>query len=293
MAVPYKEVINTIPENPALGGNAIKWLLNTHLASWAKLYLPNSIRDPLRALVTGEKPRYPLDEPIVKSFNGLEIKFWIKNRADWYRILSDRESGYRAELLDTLSKKGPGTFVDIGSAQGIYSLPAAAMGWRTYAIDPDPLSQQALQANIVINPGLESKIIPLPLALGDKSERLTLYKSRRGRGTASLRKTSHRLVDKIDVQVEPLSKLISEDIVQAPQIVKFDPEGAEHRILLGMEALLRSDMRPGDLFVEIHDAFLPKFGSSRIELLQFLDSCGYYAQKMWDQDTHCHFVCRG
>jgi FkbM family methyltransferase len=59
----------------------------------------------------------------------------------------------------------------------------------------------------------------------------------------------------------------------APDVVKIDVEGAEMKVLLGMHETLRRH-RP-TLFMEIHPANLPTFGSSTAAILSLLGEHGY------------------
>lgn len=68
----------------------------------------------------------------------------MKDRSDWYIIIKCFEDEFGEDLIKTVAHTG-GPFLDIGSAQGLYSLIAARAGAETvYAVDPDPISSRKI-----------------------------------------------------------------------------------------------------------------------------------------------------
>lgn len=77
---------------------------------------------------------------------------------------------------------------------------------------------------------------------------------------------------------EVTAKAVSLDDVFAsrgvmPDVIKIDVQGAELEVLKGAERILRTH-RPV-LFLEVHPAILPDFGTSPTEIYRYLTSLGY------------------
>lgn len=68
--------------------------------------------------------------------------------------------------------------------------------------------------------------------------------------------------------------------------VKIDVEGAELRVLYGLESILRRKECRGVL-VEISSVALARFGSSEAEILEFMDSMGFCPRISRDQAAEC------
>jgi hypothetical protein len=79
-----------------------------------------------------------------------------------------------------------------------------------------------------------------------------------------------------------------------PTVIKLDIEGAEILALRGAKQLLTGPDRPRALFIEVHDTYLPGFGSSAGEVHEILREYGYthdvYRAK---RDGQTHLILHG
>ncbi|PJE62315.1 hypothetical protein COU88_05635 [Candidatus Roizmanbacteria bacterium CG10_big_fil_rev_8_21_14_0_10_39_6] len=235
-------------------------------------FLPEEIKTQLRRYLLHET--FPMPEPFIREIHGIRAKFWIRNPSDFYRIARDGfEDGFAEELIDCIN---PGDiFLDIGSAQGFYSILAAKAGAEVYSIDPDRLSYQSIKDNIALNAELAGRISVLEIALGDTCGTMALNYDEKGTYASSLRRTAKALTKRTIVEIVPLDKLIEERKIKPPNVIKIDVEGAEGLVLKGMEGLLKSNQRPQHLFIEIHEQFLPQFGTSAVQVLQYIQDLGF------------------
>jgi FkbM family methyltransferase len=254
-------------------------MINRHprLIEVADFLLPELVKAVIRRVLLAEK--YPLPDPVVVEINGVEAKFWIDNPSDWYRIARGGfEDGFAQELLSTIVPED--VFLDIGSAQGLYSITAATAGAEVYAVDPDPISVRSLKKNKAVNEGIEERLHILEVAVGDQPGTLEFNTDPRGIHAASLKRVNRELSQPVVVPVTTVDILIGQGM-HVPTIVKIDVEGAEALVLKGMSELLTSSQRPSHLFVEFHEHFLPQFGSSLSEVQAYIARLGYIpANKM-------------
>jgi FkbM family methyltransferase len=221
--------------------------------------------------------RFPLTEPVFLEVLNSQALFWVNNASDWYRVgRSGFEQDFMEELLSCISSTT--VFLDIGSAQGVYSILAAKAGAEVYAVDPDPISIQSLRKNISLNPGISTNLHVLELALGEELGFDHFLIDPRGVQAASLKKTSRELTKKLVVEVQTVDNLIQTGRIQSPDVIKIDVEGAEGKVLEGMRNLLHSPTRPAHLFIEFHPQFLSKFGTSLPQILNQIEQTGYVSQ---------------
>lgn len=270
-----------------------KQLLNSKLADIAREVLPESTKRFLRETFYGEKASYPLSEPITVSISGVESRFWILNHSDWYRIgRNDFELEYASKLIETVTTLDDPTFVDIGSAQGFYSIMVAQAGAQVVAVDPDPISNESLAANIKLNPRVDGRINPVNLALGDRQGQFTFHIDREGIYAPSMKQTVRGLKETIVVPVTTMDEMIKRGDMARFDIAKIDVEGAEGIVIEGMKETLSSAERPSHLFIELHRKYLPLFGSTHDEVDLNIRRHGYRLEESWDRrsETLCHYT---
>ena len=268
-------------------------ILNSKAADLARSILPESGKRILKTIIYGERAKYPLPEPVMVNLAGLEAKFWIKNHSDWHRIRwGGFEKEYSTELLERIKNTPHPNFIDIGSAQGYYSLLAAKAGANVIAIDPDPISLNSIRENLLLNNDIEDRVRTLALGIGEKESRMTFYIDRRGIYAPSLKRTVKGLREEIEIPIRSLSSLIlDEKIIPSPNIIKIDVEGAEGLVINGMRRMLSSENRPSDIFIEIHKKYLPMFGMPAEKVMREIEKYKYNLISHWDRRSEilCHF----
>jgi FkbM family methyltransferase len=164
------------------------------------------------------------------------------------------------------------TFIDIGAHIGFFTVLAGRRvgpTGRVIAFEPGPATRARLLANVQHN-GLANVTIrdealsnqpgrhSFSAGPGDDSGLATL------RGGAVVGPT-------VEVTCARFDDLIPVDVRVAG--VKIDVEGAEARVLAGMEQCLRAH-RPW-LILEVTDAYLQAMGNRAAEMIEWLASLGY------------------
>jgi FkbM family methyltransferase len=149
---------------------------------------------------------------------------------------------------------------DVGAHVGYHSLIMNQLlnnAGRVYAFEPNPVNFLSLQNNILINEC--QNIIPINKALSDKTECVKFATFR------------YSLVGHIETECTPEDGIIQDvdavsidDLVfceghPAPQIIKIDVEGAENRVVRGLQEtvaqfspVIIAEVRP-ESFCEISD----------------------------------------
>ena len=243
-----------VPIFPRLGNNRILMIVRSQLAR-------------LRGRV------WKCQLPKVFNLTQLDlrgVKFEATNVAERQRIMGcGGELEYLRAMLAAL--RPDDILYDIGANVGLVALHAART-CRTVAFEPDPAFRARLERNLQLNPGVSVEV--LPVAIGDSEGTATLFTDGAEGNSPSL---VHQRDEKgtVEVSVQTLDALVAGGALPAPTVLKLDIEGAEVLALRGAKHFLHGPMAPRALFLEVHDSFLPGFGSSTDEVLELVRRAGY------------------
>jgi FkbM family methyltransferase len=222
---------------------------------------------------------------------GRTLRMSITTRRELRRL---REVALEARLLERVSGalRSGDVLYDVGANIGVLTLLLATepvgREVRIFAAEPEPGNFRQLERNVALN-GLEDRVLPHRVALGAADGTTELF-VRGGAGEGR-----HSIVEERGstrtVQV-PLSTLatFAERTGSPPDVVKIDVEGAEGRVLAGMEPLLNAGA-VRDVFLELH----PKGERDRMpggEVIgEWMRARGY--EEVWAEPRrsgrHCHF----
>ncbi|MFM8857493.1 MAG: FkbM family methyltransferase [Actinomycetota bacterium] len=220
----------------------------------------------------------------IRDFDKAGVRFEVSNLVEQFRVVEHGgETEYTAAMLGDL--RSGDVLYDVGANVGMVTLHASKI-CRTIAFEPDPSFRQRLEANASLNPGRTFTLEQI--AISDSDGSVDLYTDGADGNSPSL---VHQRGEgcRVSVTARALDSLVSEGRLPSPTVIKLDIEGAEILALRGGARLLAGPDRPRALFIEVHDALLPGFGSSSDEVLQLLDRFGYtqtvYRAKRGEQ-TH-------
>jgi len=211
--------------------------------------------------------------PFIANLTDFEksgVKFNVNNAIEHLRVVGHGgETEYTSAMLQNLRRND--ILFDVGANVGLVSLHAASI-CRTIAFEPDPSISRRLEANAALNPDRTLEIEAV--AISDSDGLVDLYTDGDAGNSPSLvhqRGESGR----VSVSSRSIDSIIEEGRLPIPTVIKFDIEGAEILALRGASRFLASPSRPRALFIEIHDTFLPGFGSSPTEVTELLEDYGY------------------
>lgn len=225
--------------------------------------------------------------PIVVTITDFEapgVRFEVSNLVEHFRVVQHGgETEYLAAMLQDL--RDDDVLFDVGANVGMVALHAAKI-CRTVAFEPDPSFQRRLEVNSALNPdrtfALES------IAISDTNDSVVLYTDGDDGNSPSLVHQGNES-GSVSVTARTLDDILAEGRLPRPTVIKLDIEGAEILALRGAQLLLTAPERPRALFVEVHNTYLPGFGSSADEVYTLLGEFGYtnetYRAERWDQ-TH-------
>jgi FkbM family methyltransferase len=163
--------------------------------------------------------------------------------------------------------------LDIGAHVGYFSmlfrLAVGATG-SVYAFEPMPDTYRRLLRNVMAN--RFTNVLPLPLAVADRSGSATFHVDARNEGESSLLGSGGS--EACQVQVTNLDDLFSDGMAARPRLMKMDAEGVELNILNGGERWF-DQYAPDMVICEINRDALERGGASERDIRLFFESRGY------------------
>lgn len=212
------------------------------------------------------------------------MRFEVTNVVEFFRVADHGgETDYLRAMLRDL--RDDDVFFDVGANVGLVALHAAKI-CRTVAFEPDPSFKRRLEINAALN--ADRTFTLEPIAISDSDGTVSLYTDGAAGNSPSLVHQRGES-EKVAVSARALDSLLAEGGLPRPTVIKLDIEGAEILALKGSKQLLTAPDRPRALFIEVHDTFLPGFGSSADEVYALLQEFGYtktvYRARRSDQ-TH-------
>jgi FkbM family methyltransferase len=213
--------------------------------------------------------------------DGKSLKLFIPDRTCvyWAKYGPDSEPATNAWIKSFGTED---TFVDIGANIGLYSLMAAAHGAsRVYAFEPNPFSFGVLARNICLN-GLDGRVVPLCLALSERSSIVTFKLGSMQAGSIGNEIVNERTSgDSKSITMASFSvdELLRIQGISGVNHMKIDVDGLELGILRGAVELLANPVLKSVL---VEDNMEMKEGKS--PLVAFFQQYGFSQSDAWGSD---------
>lgn len=152
------------------------------------------------------------------------------------------------------------TVIDIGANRGWYTVLAASCvgaDGRVLAFEPDDRPRRQLEANIALN-GFEAWVEVQPIALDATDGNVPFVQS----AESALSHLGHgHEGDQPTIAVRSLGSVLDDHALPPISLVKIDVEGAEERVLAGIDGHAMDLLAHAVFMVEVEDEHLRKFGS--------------------------------
>jgi len=204
-----------------------------------------------------------LDEK--KTTQGIMIEF------------ADHGEEYEAEIgkfMRMFLQEGD-TFIDCGAHVGFFTVLGAELGTKVYAFEPEKTNFKSLKQNIHIN-GYENTYL-FNKAVGDENREIDLYvclDNDGGNAFWDISKHPFNKKTKLNKKMQKTEMVTLDSVINDPvKLIKIDVEGCEFKVLKGAYNLLLK-YHPA-VILEINDTALEEMGSSRIEVIRFMNDLNY------------------
>lgn len=218
-----------------------------------------------------------LNRPLTVSFNGIAVSLAPRGAVAgniWAGL-----GGEKHEVSFILSVLEPGMiFFDVGTNAGVFAISAAIKigGKGVFAFEPCSSTCELLKRNLLLNGVADVNVVQM--ALGDMVGQGVLQVNVRGKdGLNTLGQATHpdsKVVGHEDVRITTVDVFMKDHNVPRVDVMKVDIEGAELMLFRGARDLLERADAPIILFEGF--GFLTRgFGYHPVEILWFLESCGY------------------
>lgn len=193
-------------------------------------------------------------QPYDVEINGLRLRLVNSGNYCETRLLFGPQF-YDVEELQWLEQqlRNGGTFLDVGSNAGLYSLHLAGRlreRIAVHAIEPDPEMYQRMRFNAEAN-GLTIALTAAALSDFEGSGALTIDARQRGQNALS---DAQQADGQISVDVRTLRSICAAACITEITALKIDVEGHEHRVLDCFFAEAPATLWPRALLIErVHD----------------------------------------
>jgi FkbM family methyltransferase len=218
-----------------------------------------------------------LNRPLTVSFNGISVSLVPRGAvaADlWARLRSEKH-----EVSFILSVLEPGMiFFDVGTNAGVFAISAAKKigGNGVFAFEPCSSTCELLKRNLQLNHLADVNVVQM--ALGESVGEGMLQINAPGKdGLNTLGQATHpgsKVVGQESVRITTVDVFMKDNKIPRVDVMKVDIEGAELMMFRGARELLERPDAPIILYEGF--GFLTRgFGYHPVEILWFLESCGY------------------
>jgi FkbM family methyltransferase len=166
-------------------------------------------------------------------------------------------------------------FYDIGANVGFFSIVAAKLvgdSGKVIAFEPGKDNAQAIRHNGALNNFKQIEVIEKAISNNSGSGQLLLAKYSGGHALATA-DAPPDLAGEITVDVVSIDDLIAQKLIEPPNFVKVDVEGAELDVLKGMKETIKT-YQPTIIY-EVDDGDRTAYERKYQELADFMHSLDY------------------
>ena len=172
------------------------------------------------------------------SIDNLVVSFYFETLNELIRAKS--LSGERKVISFLLNEiRSSDTVMDVGANIGTHSIlfsKKCGFSGKVFSVEPNTLAVSKLKENIKLNNLSNIQIFSVALGETNKQELLSVGEVRLGKSRIG----SNSLYEKAKIDVVMGDKLISENSLQIPNVIKIDVEGYEREVLLGLDKTLEN-----------------------------------------------------
>ncbi len=196
--------------------------------------LPREVRDTLHRKLA-KRVTFPADATFTYVMpDGTRVRFFHNGTPDYLYWRNEYEPA-TTTLFRRLARNA-GVILDIGAANGIFSILAAAANpeARVLSFEPVVTSARSCAMNVELNLPLTRRVEVFQLALGDSDRLDTIYVAGKFGGTSSMRSAFRSGNDTQAVHVRRGDDVLDEQKIDRIDLLKIDTESTELEVVRGL-----------------------------------------------------------
>lgn len=206
-----------------------------------------------------------------QNIAGVDVQFVAENTQDIKYHEFESEVPIIKDVLSEIDDDS--VFFDIGANIGLYSCVISQKigAENVVAFEPSPPAYRKLQKNSKLNGNFQH----FQIAVSDTDDMIEFavdvggVHSRMSTINTDSNATDYKIQE---VSSRKLASVVENENLPSPTIIKIDVEGAEFKVLSGMDGLLDSIQI---IYCEIHHPFLDGFSTDGGEIIEHVESSGF------------------
>jgi FkbM family methyltransferase len=206
-----------------------------------------------------------------QNIAGVDIPFVAEESADVHYHEFGSEDSIIKDLLAEVDDSD--IFFDIGANIGLYSclISQKTDARNVIAFEPSPPAYNKLQQNSKLNGNFHhyqmaisdtDGVIEFSVDVGDVQSRMSTINTDSSATEYEIQEVTSR----------KLASVVKNEDIPSPTVIKIDVEGAELKVLNGLDGLLDNIQI---IYCEIHYPFLDGFNADGEDIIEFLESDGF------------------
>jgi len=230
-----------------------------------------------RAINFHQQIQYYYDGGIVKlDVSGNHIQ--LKCPRNKYRYLGKYEGSFQSfneypVLQDIIQESEPtDTFYDIGSNIGLYTCFVGNVSQEVVAFEPYEPNTNYTSENMQIN-DIDGRVYQKALSNTQGEVEMALPSKRAGESRPAIKSNWNESYDTVTVDMVNGDDFVSTEMIPLPDVIKIDVEGAELKVLEGLENTLQQACPI--VYCETHPERLPDYEGSVQQIHEFFDGLGF------------------
>lgn len=225
--------------------------------------------------------------PLTQTIGGVTAQFTVDHESDVRYHEFESERRIIRDVLDEV--KDGDVFYDIGGNIGLYScfVANAEQNVSIVVVEPSPPPYEKLERNLALN-DTDAHLFQNVATDSNRSVEFAVdtndIQSRQSKIAGSESMPGYNVVERSGIMLDTLQK---QENLPKPTVVKIDVEGAEMKVLHGMEQLLDS---VEVLYCEIHHSMLANGNVSGEDVRNLLLTYGFELEVLDEREGGNEFV---
>ncbi|MFC9847872.1 FkbM family methyltransferase [Streptomyces sp. NPDC127595] len=218
---------------------------------------------------------------VVETRSGARFAVDTQDLIQRYLYLFGVWEPHMTNWLRSRLKPGDG-FIDVGANIGVFSVLASQLvgeEGQVVAIEASPVFHQRLLQEARLNEC--GNLRAVNAGVSDSRQTLTfVLASSRNMGANSIVPYDGPAESSFEIEARPLPELLDPSEIARARVIKIDVEGAEGKVVRGLEPILDKLRPDAEISVEVTPDRMAQLGDSADELMKTMAGAGFHVYRM-------------